>query len=96
MLTTLVLNVGKFMHTFQSLYKHRKNSHKFTTKVKIQCLEKNCIYTCHYLYQLRHHLTEVHEIEIEREEMTFTSYEGMIPLRTVKQVLCNTIQSHWW
>lgn len=69
---------GKVYAHYASLYKHQKKAHYIVSKGHIKCHEKSCLFTCHYLNQFRDHLTSVHKIMMEKEVLTFKTYQGTI------------------
>lgn len=66
---------GKSYMHYSSLHRHRKNTHK-NNEGQIKCMEKGCAFTCFFVHQIRHHLSSVHEMTIEKEMLTFESYKG--------------------
>ena len=71
---------GKIYMHYASLHRHRKkvNNHN---EGQIKCIEKGCEFTCYFLHQIRHHLSSVHEVTIEKEMLTFESYKGISKLQ---------------
>ena len=43
---------------------------------KIKCWEKDCKFTCRILQQLRQHLQEEHQVNMENDHKTFNTEEG--------------------
>ena len=62
-----------------SLFKHMRKLHPTNQSScgNIRCQEEACNFTCRYLDGLRSHLETVHSIPMEREEITFGSFQGM-------------------
>ena len=67
---------GKSYRQYASLYKHIKKSHCEDTGGQIHCMENGCLFTCHYIAQLREHLTGKHDINIAEETIMFSNLKG--------------------
>ena len=66
----------KYKHR-QSLHRHITRDHpEMQTSGQIKCQEESCNFTCRYLHQLREHLTNMHNIQFEKEMKVFNCYPG--------------------
>ena len=71
-------NCEKTYKNYSSLYKHKKNVHE-SSSIKpgsIECLEKECHFSCTRIILLQQHLVDVHNMEFEREEKSFSTIKG--------------------
>ena len=71
---------NKQYKTRAGLYKHRKAEHPCTinsTAPSISCKESNCGFKCQKLKQLRFHLQEEHNMQMEAIRMDFNDAKGI-------------------
>ena len=59
------------------LLRHRKKEHGVESEGRMRCQEENCEFSCHYVRQLRSHLSKNHSIEMDSELKEFSSEEGL-------------------
>jgi hypothetical protein len=71
----------KVYHHRQSLQKHLRNRPEHNDSADrnlgIQCKEKCCEFSCRYITQLRKHLLQKHNFELDIVKRKFTSITGI-------------------
>ena len=57
------------------------------TEGSISCLEENCDFKCHYVKQLRTHLSTAHSLNMRVEEKCFKCEEGQLATLPSRQYI---------
>jgi len=62
------------------LLRHQKKEHGMETEGGVKCCEDNCEFSCCFMWQLRNHLSQEHDMKMSTEWKEFKSEAGSLLL----------------